>query len=93
MTEAVSDTCRYFVSYSGVKLPLKLLSELDLTQLGNRNTFFRGYFDGCDRLVKLQKVVYGEIEMEHRYSYHSNGTLKHADIIDAEGEVTGLDFA
>ncbi len=92
MTEEPSGTCRYFVTYSGVKLPLRLLNELDATQLENRNTFFRGYFDTQERLVKLQKIVYSEIEMEHRYTYQSDGRLKHAEIIDAEGEVTAMAF-
>jgi hypothetical protein len=92
MADAIAGTCRYFVTYSGVKLPLRLLNELDAAQLENRNTYFRGYFDVQERLVKLQKIVYSEIEMEHRYTYRSDGTLKHAEIIDAEGEVTAMAF-
>jgi hypothetical protein len=92
MADAISGTCRYFVTYSGVKLPLRLLNELDASQLENRNTFFRGYFDAQERLVKLQKIVYSEIEMEHRYTYQSDGRLKHAEIVDAEGEATAMTF-
>jgi len=92
MTEEPSGTCRYFVTYSGVKLPLRLLNELEAAQLNNRNTYFRGYFNDQERLIKLQKVVYSEIEMEHHYSYSNDGTLKHAEIIDAEGEVTVMTF-
>jgi len=92
MTEEPSGTCRYFVTYSGVKLPLRLLNELEAAQLNNRNTYFRGYFNDQERLIKLQKVVYSEIEMEHHYSYNNDGTLKHAEIIDAEGEVTVMTF-
>ena len=84
--------CRYFLTYSGVKLPLKLLTELEPAQLENRNTYFRGYFDREDRLVGLQKVVYGEVEMEHRYAYHANGALRSVEIIDADGEKNSMAF-
>ena len=38
-------TSRYFVSYSGIKLPLKLVNEITEASLNNRNTYYRGYFD------------------------------------------------
>jgi len=84
--------CRYYISYSGVKLPLKLVSPLTDAELQNRNTFIRAYFDAQERLILCQKLVYGEIELEHRYSYYATGNLKQAEIIDADGELTRLDF-
>lgn len=90
MTENID--CRYFISYSGVKLPLKLVTQLTEAELQNRNTYFRGNFDSQDRLVSCQKLVYGEIELEHRYGYYDSGTLKQAEITDADGEVTLLQF-
>jgi hypothetical protein len=92
MTDDLPGECRFFLSYSGVKLPLTLVSELEPDQVENRNTFFRGYFDGRERLIGLQKMVYGEIELEHRYAYHGSGALRHARITDADGEVTVLEF-
>jgi hypothetical protein len=84
--------CRYFITYSGVKLPLKLVTPLADAELQNRNTFFRGYFDQHDRLMLCQKMVYGEIELEHRYAYYDSGVLRQAEITDADGEVTVLKF-
>lgn len=84
--------CRYFISYSGVKLPLKLVDPLTESNLQNRNTFFRGYFDGQERLLLCQKMVYGEIELEHRYNYYDSGMLELAEITDADGEVTLLRY-
>ncbi|MDF9392146.1 MULTISPECIES: DUF6156 family protein [Methylococcus] len=92
MSEAIAATCRFFLTYSGVNLPLKLTTELEPEQLSHRNTYFQGFFDDQDRLVGLQKMVYGEVEMEHRYAYHRNGKLRRAEITDAEGELTVLDF-
>ncbi len=92
MTEAIQDRCRYFLTYTGVKLPLKLMTELEPAQLENRNTYFRGYFDEQDRLIGLQKLVYGEVEMEHRYTYHANGALRSVEIIDADGDQKAMEF-
>lgn len=92
MCEEHQGKCRYFVTYSGVKLPLKLSQPLDEAALSNRNTFFRAYFDNQEHMTGLQKLVYGEVELEHRYEYYDNGTLKQAEVIDAEGEATMLYF-
>lgn len=73
---------RYFVSYSGVKLPLKLVNEISQQSLHNRNTYFCGHFDGDDRLMRCQKIVYGEVESEHIYEYDPDGVLKRAEIIE-----------
>ena len=92
MTNVLLRQCRYFLTYSGVHLPLKLLNELEIAQIENRNTYFRGYFDSEERLTGVQKVVYGSVEMQHCYTYHDHGALKEAEITDADGEVTVLQF-
>ncbi|MFA7350560.1 MAG: DUF6156 family protein [Methylotenera sp.] len=92
MCEELQGKCRYFVTYSGVKLPLKLSQPLGEDALSNRNTFFRAYFDDQERMTGVQKIVYGEVELEHRYAYYDNSTLKQAVVIDAEGEATMLYF-
>jgi len=78
--------CRYFTTYSGVALPFKLVGELEASAINNRNTWFQGYFDAGGVLHMLQKVVYGEVELEHRYAY-SDGKLQRCEIIDAAGVV------
>lgn len=84
--------CRFFVSYTGIKLPLKLVNPLDEANLQNRNTFFRGYFDSQERLLACEKVVYGEIELRHRYEYYDSGVLKQVEVTDADQEVTVMRF-
>ena len=37
--------CRYFLATSGVKLPLKLVSEIEPDALTNRNTYIRAHYD------------------------------------------------
>jgi len=83
---------RFFVAYTGVKLPFKLVNELQATEVENRNTYFQGYFDAHDRLTGFDKLAYGEIELAHRYTYRSNGKLSAAEITDIEGETTMLLF-
>lgn len=80
--------CRYFTTYTGIRLPFRLTGELDETEVQNRNTFFRGYFDADHLLLSFQKLVYGEVELEHHYSYDGSGKLLSAEIVDEDGEVT-----
>jgi Family of unknown function (DUF6156) len=86
-----STECRYFVSYSGIKLPLKLVNEISEIGLLNRNTYYRGYFDNQDKLLLCQKIVYGEVESEHQYEYYDSGGLKDAQITD-DDEVRKIHF-
>ena len=84
-------TIRYFVSYSGIKLPLKLVNEITEDYLNNRNTYYCGYFDAKGRMMLCQKVVYGEVESEHQYQYYDNGILKQAQITE-DDEVREIHF-
>lgn len=82
---------RYYVSYSGAKLPLKLVNEITEASLNNRNTYYRGYFDADDRMLLCQKVVYGEVESEHQYQYDDSGVLTSAQITE-DDEVREIRF-
>jgi hypothetical protein len=83
---------RFFVTYTGVKLPFKLVNELQPSEVENRNTFFRGYFDEQDRLSGFDKLAYGETELSHHYTYHASGKLEQAKITDIDGEMTVMNF-
>jgi Family of unknown function (DUF6156) len=72
--------CRFFVSYSGVKMPFNLVNAIAEESLSNRNTFIRAYFDKAGLLTGFDKVVYGEVELTHRYEYHDNGALRRAEV-------------
>jgi hypothetical protein len=82
---------RFFLSYSGRGLPLNLVSPLSKEELENRNTYFRASYDDQGRLVVCEKVVYGEVELRHSYSYGSGGALVGA-IIEMDGEQTEISF-
>jgi hypothetical protein len=83
---------RYFLTYSGVKLPLRLVNPLGEHELGHRNTYIRAHYDDEDRLIQCEKLVYGEVELTHRYRYHASGVLSTAEIIlDDESSVMEFD--
>lgn len=83
---------RYFLSYSGIRLPLKLTSPIGADELKNRNTYLVARYDEQDRLIQVTRMVYGDAELEHSYEYQSNGNLKQAEItIGGETQVIEFD--
>ena len=92
MPEEESAECRYFVSYTGVKLPFNLVNAIAPAALSNRNTFIRAYFDEAGVLTGFDKVVYGEVELTHRYQYHAGGALRRAEIAMLDEETVVLSF-
>ncbi len=86
MTDENGWKCRFFVTYSGVRLPPRLVDVIAPEALSNRNTFIRGYFDAAGVLKGFDKVVYGDVELSHRYHYHANGVLSRADIMMSDEE-------
>lgn len=92
MAEPAEEHCRFFVSYTGVKLPFTLVNAIEADALSNRNTFIRAYFDGTGVLRGFDKMVYGEVELSHRYAYHPNGRLKRAEIVMLDEEPAALSF-
>jgi YD repeat-containing protein len=83
---------RYFISYSGIKLPLNLVNEINLEQLHNRNTFYRAAYDEQGRMILCQKVIYSEVDTQHEYAYDTNGNLIFARVTEGD-EVRELHFA
>jgi hypothetical protein len=92
VTAAETQESRYFVSYSGVRLPFKLINAIPAESLTHRNTFIRAYFDANGLLTGFDKLVYGEVELAHRYEYHENGVLRRAEIAMSGEESVVLSF-
>lgn len=90
--EKVQQACQFFVSYTGVKLPLKLVNPIEADALSNRNTFIRAYFNDAGLLTGFDKMVYGEVELAHRYVYHDTGILKQAEIAMLDEDTVTLCF-
>ncbi len=84
----------FFVTYTGVKMPFKLVEPIPAAALTHRNTFIKAWFDAGGALMGFDKMVYGEIELAHRYSYHGNGALRRAEVsMDEETVVACFDEA
>jgi hypothetical protein len=81
-------TIRHFVTYSGVRLPLRLVEPIEEAQLAHRNTFVRAGFDAEGRLRMFEKIAYGQVELSHRYDYDGAGVLRRAVITSDEDETT-----
>lgn len=90
--EETGEELRYFISYSGVKLPLNLVNPVEEDALSNRNTFIRAYYNKSGALTGFDKLVYGEVELSHRYQYHPNGILRSALITMIEEDPVELIF-
>jgi Family of unknown function (DUF6156) len=90
--EQDSQECRFFVTYSGVKPPFNLVNAIAPEALSNRNTFIRAWFDRAGVLSGFDKLVYGEVELSHRYEYHGNGRLRRAEIVMLDEEPVAMSF-
>src|SRR5947209_524310 len=84
--------CRFFLTYSGTKLPLNLVNAIDPEALSNRNTFIRAWFNRAGLLNGFDKLVYGDVELSHRYEYHDNGRLRRAEIVMLDEEPVAMSF-
>jgi len=83
---------RFYVTYTGVRMPFRLVELIPAEQLTHRNTFIRAYFDAAGVLTGFDKMVYGEIELAHRYAYHGTGALCRAEVtMDEETVVLAFD--
>ncbi len=68
------------------------MNSIAAESLSNRNTFIRAYFDKAGTLTGFDKVVYGEVELAHRYAYHDNGALSRAEITMLDEDAVTLCF-
>ncbi|CAN5191502.1 hypothetical protein BH10PSE16_BH10PSE16_41830 [soil metagenome] len=85
-------TRRYFLTYRGVTLPLCLSEELAPDALRNRNTYFQADYDEAGRMLWLEKMVYGEVELRHDYDWASDGSLCRATISTPDEEPQVREF-
>ncbi|WP_428036078.1 DUF6156 family protein [Amphritea sp.] len=82
----------FYLSYSGIKLPLKLVGPIAPSEIENRNTFFASKVDDRGRVTEIAKVVYNEIELHHRYHYHDDDQSLTQAIITTDGETHTIQY-
>lgn len=78
--------CEYYVTYSGVGLPLKLVSPIDENDLYLRNTYFRQYTNDQNQKIIIEKIVHGRVEMVHKYTYDQENRVIEVEITDTDEE-------
>ena len=86
------DKRRFFASFVGIGLPLRLISELETSAIIHRNTYFIAYYDETGRLTRCDKMVYGDRILSHLYEYHANGFLKSASVRSDDDDEGGEIF-
>lgn len=92
MTNDRDETTRYFLTYRGIGLPLSLGEEVDAAAVQHRGTYFRAHYDARNRMVRCEKLVYGEVELEHVYEYDLEGRLTRATLTAAGDDPQVLSF-
>ncbi|HEY6880051.1 MAG TPA: DUF6156 family protein [Polyangiales bacterium] len=90
--ETPVETTRYFLTYRGIRLPLALCEELEPSSARHRGTYYRGHYDADGRMVRCEKLVYGEVELLHEYAYDGSGRLCQATVTTAGDEPQTLTF-
>ena len=88
---AAGESVRHFVTYSGIRPPVRLVEPIEADEMGHRNTFIRAVYDAAGRLVRFDKMVYGSSELTHVYEWSESGALAAATIA-VGGEETRLVF-
>ncbi|WP_230970098.1 DUF6156 family protein [Nitrogeniibacter aestuarii] len=83
---------QFYLSYTGVALPLRMVSPIDQAATENRNTWFGVCVDDAGRITLIHKRVYGELELSHRYEYDEAGRLSLAEIVNVDNEGRRLSF-
>ena len=86
------DSRRFFASFVGIGLPLRLISELEPSALIHRNTYFVAYYDEVGRLTRCDKMAYGDRILSHAYEYYASGCLKSASIRSDDDDDGGVIF-
>ncbi len=83
---------RFFASFVGIGLPLRLISELEPSAIIHRNTYFIAYYDDVGRLTRCDKMVYGDRILSHVYEYYVSGLLKSAGVRSDDDDDGGVIF-
>ena len=86
------DSRRFFASFVGIGLPLRLISELEPSATIHRNTYFIAYYDDVGRLTRCDETVCGGRILSHVYEYYASGLLKSAGVRSDDDDDRGVIF-
>ena len=81
---------KYFGTFSGYTLPLKLKNNLSKSEIEARRAYLVAYYDASGRLHKVRKVLDGKTEFIHEYAYDAQSKLVEVIVTNHEGNISIL---
>src|SRR5262245_10436059 len=89
------DPVEYYLGWGGYWHPVGLAHRISEEKADEMHAsglvYLVGYFDEMGRLVRVVKMLGGEVFFEYNYSYHDNGRLKSARV-ERGGRTTLLEY-
>jgi len=82
----------YFESFSGYGIPLKLVGEITQKEAFLKKSYYIGYFDKNNRLLRVEKYLDGDLFFCHVYEYFASGSIKTNTVKNNEGVTTVNSF-
>jgi len=86
----------YYSGWSGYGHPIRLgrkITRSEADALAARDSaYLIGYFDGDDRLSRVDKINRGDLFFRFEYSYHRNGRLKLAKVSRQDGRSIEFEY-
>ena len=86
------DPIEYYLGWGGYSHPIALekrITKEEADAVAARGAaYLIGYFDADGRLMRVVKMLRGEVFFDFEYTYHPNGRRKSAKVTNAKGVVT-----
>lgn len=83
---------RYYGTFSGYNIPLKLSEELTQPEALRRKSYYVGFYNETQSLFRVEKYLNGSLFFQHNYFYHENGSIRENRIVNSDGITTTNHF-
>lgn len=80
-----STETKYFATFSGYNIPLKLTEEIPKELALKRDAYYVGFYDEDQRLTCVEKYLDGALFFRHSYFYREDGSLRESKTVNSEG--------
>jgi hypothetical protein len=90
------DPIEYYAGWGGYRHPIVLqrkITKEEADALAAKGyAYLIAYFDADSRLVRVVKMLRGEVFFEFAYAYYPNGKLRSATVTASDGGVSVLEY-
>ncbi len=90
------DPIEYYSGWGGYRHPIVLQHKITKAEAdavaAKGYAYVIGYFDADSRLVRVVKMLRGEVFFEFVYAYYPNRKLRSATVTASDGRVTVLEY-